>query len=107
MKPFLALLAMVVMWCAAQAQTVPEWINYQGRLIEGTILFNGTVPITFNLYNAGITGIDADGVALAVIQELKRGWGRRFNKACGVDVSEGGADLSAIARRATAEHRPA
>ncbi|MGD9872917.1 MAG: hypothetical protein AB7T27_01480 [Kiritimatiellia bacterium] len=37
---------------SAFAQTVPELINYQGKLVDGTNLINGTVPITFHLYDA-------------------------------------------------------
>ena len=39
------------------AQTVPNYINYQGRLIEGTNLYNGTVDIAFRLFNAAIGGV--------------------------------------------------
>ncbi len=42
---------------SASAQTVPDMINYQGRLMDGTNLFNGTVPITLNLYNAPSGGM--------------------------------------------------
>ncbi len=35
---------------------VPASINYQGKLMNGTNLFNGTVPITFKLFDAPTGG---------------------------------------------------
>ncbi|NCC49865.1 MAG: hypothetical protein EOM20_01485 [Spartobacteria bacterium] len=43
--------------CSAQAQTVPGVINYQGKLMDGTNLFSGTVPIIFRLYDAPTGGM--------------------------------------------------
>jgi len=39
------------------AQTVPNVIHYQGKLMDGTNLFSGTVPITFRLYDAPTGGM--------------------------------------------------
>jgi hypothetical protein len=53
---WLVVVTLVVGLCSAQAQTVPEAINYQGKLMDGTNLFSGTVPITFRLYDAPTGG---------------------------------------------------
>jgi len=54
---WLVVVTLVVGLCSAQAQTVPEMINYQGKLMDGTNLFSGTVPITFRLYDAPTGGM--------------------------------------------------
>ena len=47
MMPALTLLATT----AAAVAQVPELINYQGRLLDGTNLVNDTVPIVFRVYD--------------------------------------------------------
>ena len=46
-------------WASAQA---PQIINYQGRLLNGTSLVNGTVGLTLRLYtnNTGGSVVYAD-----------------------------------------------
>ena len=41
---------------SGQGMEIPERINYQGRLIEGTNLYNGTVELSFRLYDAPTGG---------------------------------------------------
>jgi len=43
-------LAAVISSNGQQGVEVPNLINYQGRLLNGTNLYNGIVPITFRLY---------------------------------------------------------
>ncbi|NCC49867.1 MAG: hypothetical protein EOM20_01495 [Spartobacteria bacterium] len=50
------IVAMGIAW-ASHAQTVPEVINYQGKLMDGTNLFSGTAPITFRLYDTPTGGM--------------------------------------------------
>ena len=47
-KPLILLCLLIVV--VTHVQAVPELINYQGKFMDGTNLYNGTVPITFNLY---------------------------------------------------------
>ena len=52
--------AMMIAACslmAATAATVPELINYQGRLIDGTNLVNGSVSLSIGLYAAPSGGV--------------------------------------------------
>ena len=56
---------------SAPAQ-VPALLNYQGRLVNGTNLFNGNVGLTLRLYNASAAGtlLYADSNTVAVVDGL-------------------------------------
>ncbi len=46
----LLLAALTAATALAQTQTVPDVIHYQGKLMDGTELFTGVVPMKFRLY---------------------------------------------------------
>jgi hypothetical protein len=59
----------------AQAQQVPECINYQGRLINGTNLVNGILPVTISFFTnaapvGGETALYVDGGNVDVVDGL-------------------------------------
>ena len=56
----------------AMSAQVPSLINYQGRLVQGTNLMNGTVGLSLRLFNvpAGGTAIYEDSNAVTVVDGL-------------------------------------
>lgn len=51
-----ALLMSIVALAASASAQVPNTINYQGRLIDGTNLVNGSVGLSLRLYNSSVSG---------------------------------------------------
>lgn len=68
MKAFgLSLLALALIAAVSVRAQVPPLINYQGRLIDGTNLYNGTASISCRLYT-GVTGGSAEFVSTGTIE---------------------------------------
>ena len=68
---FCAAIGMLMAACRGEAQ-VPQLINYQGRLIGGTNLYNGTVSMILRLYNGAVGGtkLYEDSNSVAVVDGL-------------------------------------
>lgn len=64
-----------VAWLAAlpaSAQTVPQAMHFQGRLLSGTNLFNGAAGLSFRIFNAPAAGtlLYEDSNSVAVVDGL-------------------------------------
>lgn len=95
MKKHVKSLAVVLILAAlarvnGQGIEIPNLINYQGRLVEGTNLYNGPVEMTFRLYDVptgpGSGGVlCADSSTVAVVDGL-------YSTYIGDDITWGGLD---------------
>lgn len=80
-------------WAALAFAEVPEQINYQGRLVNGTNLVQGTVTIVFGIYTnaSGGNALYADTQTVAVVDGL-------YAAAIGASNKPNGALRSALAQ---------
>ena len=63
---------LTVLWLAASAAAMPEQINYQGRLVDGTNLVNGPISLVLAIYDAETDGtlLYADSNTVTVVDGL-------------------------------------